>query len=90
MTDVAIFDAKGVFIPLTDEVIATFGAAQADAYMAVANADAVLRVADKAVADAQDHVRSCVANVRDAEKYLADNFVAPTYHDLWKENFARK
>ena len=63
---------------------------QAAAYFMLANAAALVVGADEAVAVSQAHVRDCVANVSAAEKYLADNYTKPTFHDLWKENFGRR
>jgi hypothetical protein len=78
------------FVPLAEDVILSLSNDQAAAYIMLANAAALRVGADEAVAVAQSRVKDCIANMNAAEKYLADNYTKPTFHDLWKENFGRR
>lgn len=82
-----VFDGPN-FKPLPEEVILTLGNDEAAAYVELANAAALMADADKAVTDAQAHVTHCIANVREAEKYIIDNYPQPTRMDETKRMIA--
>jgi hypothetical protein len=84
-----VFDGAN-FVPLPESVILTLGNDAAAAYVILANAAQGMADADEALTAAQARVTECVAKVGAAEKYLADNYAKPTFHELWKENFGRR
>ena len=84
-----VFDGPN-FKPLPEDVILTLSNDEAAAYILLANAAALMTGADEVVTAAEARIKECVAKVSTAEKYLAENFAKPTFHDLWKANFSRK
>lgn len=87
MTDLpALFDRKGAFLPLADDVLATLTPERQELYADVADAATNMAATDAELAEATAAVKACADAVRDAEKQMPK---VPTYHDLWRATFGR-
>lgn len=86
MGELHIFDKRGAFIPLTDDVLASLPPERQELYADVAEASAAMTAADAELVDATAHVKACADAVRDAEKAMPKG---PTFHQLWCETFGR-
>jgi hypothetical protein len=80
----ALFDAKGVFVPLDASIIETMDEVRRGLYEAVANASELNVAADNALANAQADVRALVQRRNDLERYKRDNIKPPTFMDEWR------
>jgi hypothetical protein len=86
----SLFDSRGVFRPLSDDLVGTLDQAHATTYEKIKQcADAIAAVENKA-AFAIEHVKASADAVRDFQKYIAATFPPLGFHDLWKANFSRK
>lgn len=86
----SLFDSRGVFKELPDEIVGTLDEARAVAYQKIkACADRIAAAENKA-ALAVEHVHTCIKAVTDFEAWIATTFPKITFHDLWKAEFGRK
>jgi hypothetical protein len=91
MTDFpAIFDSKGVFQELPDELVGTLDEAHAIAYTTIKFRANELEAADSKLASAIEALRDCVQTAADFQQHMLRTFPKLSFHDLWKQNFSRK
>lgn len=90
MMDLSIFDSKGVFQDLPENVLSTLSDVQSAAYQKTRQCAADLKVADKIAADALADVKACNAAVIEMENYIRKTYPEKKFHDLWKETFTRQ
>ena len=87
----SLFDTKGNFLPLSDDVIAGLGETMAAIYLRLADAArATVEVENQIAATEKNIMENLVADLRAAEDFAKENFLPLTYHDLWRQNFGRQ
>jgi hypothetical protein len=81
----SIFDSRGVFKALPDDVIGTLDEAHATAYERIRQCAETLKATDDKLALATDAVRDGVKAVQDFEEWAAANVPKVTFMDLWRQ-----
>jgi hypothetical protein len=82
-----LFSAKGIFQDVPPDVLDSLSDDARAAYENVRRCAADLKVADTAVAEAAERVRTCAAAAIEMENYCRKHFPKRTQFDLWKETF---
>lgn len=85
----SIFDARGAFQELPDDVVASLDDGHRATYAKIRQCAADLKVADTAVADAIEQIKTSYDDVTKLEKFMAA-IPQPTYLDLWRESKATR
>jgi hypothetical protein len=89
-TGIQLFDSKARMLPVDQiEAQITDDATRAR-FVAVRGAYDESEKIDVALTAKQDHLKALVVDLADAEAYRAKFWPTPTFHQLWRENFARK
>jgi uncharacterized caspase-like protein len=74
MVDLELFDSRGAFVMPSEEQINALDAPTRERWAAVRDAAADSEAADAALKAAEAHVTDMMAEVRDAERYMRENF----------------
>lgn len=81
----SLFDSKGVFAALSDDLIGTLDTAHALAYEKIKRCADDLAAADNKAALAVERVKACANAVSDFESYIVATFPKLTFHQLWRQ-----
>lgn len=86
MTDAPqLFNNRGDFIEEVD--LSGLTPEQVERAERVRETQHAAKAAEQELADAMATANAITSEMQDLEKFARANFPAPTFHDLWRENF---
>jgi hypothetical protein len=80
----SLFDARGVFKELPDDLVGTLDEAHAAAYEKIKQCADAIKAAESKLALAVENVQARIKDVTDFEAYIVAHFPKVTFMDLWR------